>query len=474
MVSVRAGDEITKELITPKNKDVDIEDDDVSGSESEVDNEHYVKVGESRLRRGGVNLKKYKGEVVSRRDLASESEEEASEEDDIDEETSEEEASEEEVSEEAEEEEVEEAKASADESSDFLADVTDSDDLISDDDQTDASDASDASDDSNDSYKHQQIATLLEDEKKQIVKRLSSSAKADALKGYSILQQQKVFDKIMDARIKLQKALVASNELPLTKTTAENLPQTREALNRLLNKILVARSKLGQGSIDIKYKSKKRTFDEYAEESFRLDAAMTAYRQKILSKWSSKVQAASGSRTLNGGKFKMLNQNVATQLENTLQDMDRLVKRTHMNRRNVVPIGYTAPEDSVDRSYNPYIFDDDDFYRVLLNDMVDKKISDKQATTNAAIVTLSNTKLHKNYDRMATKGRKMKFTVQEPLQNFETPKATSYVWNDDQIDELFASLLGNRINLEEDEEQDQEEAAPDTEALKESTLKLFG
>ncbi|PYD08086.1 hypothetical protein DND47_30115, partial [Pseudomonas syringae pv. syringae] len=44
--------------------------------------------------------------------------------------------------------------------------------------------------------------------------RLSEAASQEALKGYAILQQHKLFDALIDARLKVQKALTNSNLLP--------------------------------------------------------------------------------------------------------------------------------------------------------------------------------------------------------------------------------------------------------------------
>ena len=50
-------------------------------------------------------------------------------------------------------------------------------------------------------------------------------------------------------------------------------------------------------------------------------------------------------------------------------------------------------------------------------------------------------KIKKKVDTKASKGRKLRYTVHEKIQNFMVPipKAT---WHEEQIDELFASLLG--------------------------------
>ncbi|QPG75793.1 hypothetical protein FOA43_003154 [Brettanomyces nanus] len=530
------GEEITRELVTPKNKDIDIEDVEFNDkaveseseteggeeSDEELEKEHYVRVAKSKLRRDGVKLgREYVGERTSRSEVFGEGDGEGDvseddgdgdgegdgegEDDDDDDDVDADDADDDDVDQ------------VDDDDDDVDADDDDVDQVDDDDDDADDDDVDADADQADEEYKRKQVGKLLEREKKQIIGRLTSSAKEDALKGYFVLQQYRLFDRILDARIKLQKALISSNQLPIdaeayleykSDETDHKIGKVKKALAELTTKILIARAKLYEkdGISNVK----KRKFSDYLNESEQMDTILKPYRKSILMKWSGRVQSASGSSALNAGKFKTINQNVYIQLESNMQDMDRLVKRTRMNRRRVIPLGYekrmeesrketegNVDEDDVkeeeeeeekeaysniDKSLqeNPYIFDDDDFYRVLLNDMVDKKIGDKQSASSAAIVTLSRSKVQKNYERMATKGRKIKYTVQEPLRNFEAPISSQYRWDDDQIDQLFASLLGQKVSMAEEEEGDFQETgeadkpAEEITALRKSSLKLFG
>ncbi|KAG7862600.1 hypothetical protein KL919_001730 [Ogataea angusta] len=450
------AEEIAKELSKPVFKDVDIENEPNSsseGSDDEVSREHYVQ-NRSRLR--GVEVgENYKGKKVSRGDL-------------YDEDKARSEGSK-----------SEEAESN---DSDILADVTDSEVEEGSDNSEESkegeseqesghndSDASSVAD----SYKRERISQLLAEEKKQIISRLSATAKSDAIKGYAILSQHRIFDLILDSRIKLQKAIVSANQLPLnteiydslSKKEKKEVEKVQEKVFELLEKTINVRRKLyAKDKIEPPAAStKKRSLASLYEETSEFDSVLEPFKKNVLVKWSAKVQAASGSSALQSGKFQTINQDAYSQVQSNLQDMERLVKRTKLNRRGVTPLG-------MEKDQEPILFDDDDFYRVLLNDMVDKKISDK-AASSAAIVTMSSNRIHKNYDRKATKGRKLKYTVQEPLQQFEVPKRSEWAWNDDQIDEFFASLLGRKIDMgEEAEELEPEEG----EAILKSDLKLFG
>ncbi|KAG7811140.1 hypothetical protein KL921_002768 [Ogataea angusta] len=450
------AEEIAKELSKPVFKDVDIENEPNSsseGSDDEVSREHYVQ-NRSRLR--GVEVgENYKGKKVSRGDLYDEYEARS---------------------------EGSESEEAESNDSDILADVTDS-EVEEGSDNSEESEEGESEQESGhndsdassvaDSYKRERISQLLAEEKKQIISRLSATAKSDAIKGYAILSQHRIFDLILDSRIKLQKAIVSANQLPLnteiydslSKKEKKEVEKVQEKVFELLEKTInVRRNLYAKDKIEPPAAStKKRSLASLYEETSEFDSVLEPFKKNVLVKWSAKVQAASGSSALQSGKFQTINQDAYSQVQSNLQDMERLVKRTKLNRRGVTPLG-------MEKDQEPILFDDDDFYRVLLNDMVDKKISDK-AASSAAIVTMSSNRIHKNYDRKATKGRKLKYTVQEPLQQFEVPKRSEWAWNDDQIDEFFASLLGRKIDMgEEAEELEPEEG----EAILKSDLKLFG
>lgn len=50
--------------------------------------------------------------------------------------------------------------------------------------------------------------------------------------------------------------------------------------------------------------------------------------------------------------------------------------------------------------------------------------------------------MKKAVDTKASKGRKLRYEVHEKLQNFMVPVIPRGAWHDEQIDELFSSLMG--------------------------------
>lgn len=512
------ADEISELANRPVNRDIDIEDNDVgvfehqeNGSsddnvsdleDKEAENAHYTSVEKSRLRDDGIALKdaKYSGAVGSREDLYADEEESQDQGEG-----------------------ASESESESESESDAVSLKTDSEDEL----LSESEEESGASETEDAQYKRERLAKLIQQETNSAVKKLSETTQRDAAKGLCILEQGKLFENIIDVRIKLQKAVNSANVLPLTKESwkqceeaniAKLTKKTQQLLEKVLGQMIDFRTEFQikdhiSQEPEASDRKGKRTMAELEKETDRLDGELKKYRSAVLNKWSTKVSSASGSHALNSTKFKAINQPSDVQVENQLADSERLLKRTSLSRRNITPVRFQedlssgrlpllnaeTPDDIVeddidvpanydprkkdnsalDTAENPYIFDDEDFYRVLLNDLVDKKILDAKnsngATANIAITSRSNNKLKKNVDTKASKGRKLNYTVQEPIANFEAPRDLGYKWSDEQIDEFFAGLLGQRVDFNENENDTEENGnAHELEAIKNDDIQIFG
>ena len=472
--------------------------------------DHYVEVPKSKLSKptSAIRSQKYNGKVVSREALyddensTSEMRVSGSDESEVGS-----------ASDDASKQEEEDYDSAASFRSN--SDVDESSDEGSGDEESDKSENEE--DEALDDAKRSRIQQILANERKQIVRRLSESATNDALKGHAIIQQQKEFDAHIDARLKIQKALNTSNLLPIDKNTLQKteiaskkshkyLAEATTKCYDLLDTIFALRKQLYNKekvlSEPLEAVSAKRTLAEYLETTGKFDKVLNKYRGTVLTKWLAKIQNSSGSKAINAGKFKALNQSAEQQVINNLYDMDRLLKRTKLNRRNIKPLGHeymeekqqehadenekanesddNIPEDAPkqSRSLNlqemDLIFDDEDFYRVLLNDLVDKNIQSSDPTAGLLFVLkgAASTKLKKNVDNKASKGRKLSYHVQEKIANFDSPRPW-LKWNNSQVDEFFASLLGQKISMKEESSDDDKEVEEDA-MVPDSGIQLFG
>ena len=117
---------------------------------------------------------------------------------------------------------------------------------------------------------------------------------------------------------------------------------------------------------------------------------------------------------------------------------------------------------------------------MLLKELLEAKAAnnDYTAAANLDLGSLGSmrreAKTKRNVDVKASKGRKLKYSVHEKLQNYMPPEAIPHGWGDRQTDELCGSLFGQRLGLTELDEDDQDEVvggAPEDE--EEAGLMMF-
>lgn len=207
--------------------------------------------------------------------------------------------------------------------------------------------------------------------------------------------------------------------------------------------------------------------DELWKEMQATEERAMKKRNIVLEKWSNRVKSkATTMNTRQLGATKG-SQSLVSVLEDHMLNSDRLVKRTQ------VPRSCAPLQASKKVTEDPSIYDDADFYQMLLKELVDQRTTDSGTTGNDGVPTvrwtaLKEAKNRKQVDRRASKGRKLRFTVHEKLQNFMAPEDRR-TWEDEAIDRLFGTLFGQRMQLKEDisDEEDDELAA------EEEGLKLF-
>lgn len=282
----------------------------------------------------------------------------------------------------------------------------------------------------------------------------------EADKGIAIQQQRTIYDGLLNMRIRLQKALVAANTFatlqPSSETEAEAYEAAEEAAIKLLNTISGLRANLapptvvgGKRKRDLEISMGE---DEIWEQIKEEDQRSIKFREDRLEKWSRKVQSVSVAAPHKlGAKPKTLLSALHEQLNNS---DDRLIKRTRVARS-------CAPVQAANKAIeSENIYDDADFYQLLLKELVDQRTVEtatEHASAVASVMLTANkeAKTRKVVDRKASKGRKMRFTVHDKLQNFMAPEDRR-TWEQDAIDRFFGTLFGRKMQLNEDESEDEE------------------
>ncbi|KAK4676988.1 rRNA-processing protein bfr2 [Podospora pseudoanserina] len=329
------------------------------------------------------------------------------------------------------------------------------------------------------------LREALKEDKKSIVSAMSQAAKADADKGMAVRVQRRAFDSILNLRIRLQKALVASNTFNEVENNQEisNKPYqaAEEAAVKLWNTIDSVRTSFlpEQARAKVGEKRKRDTIDvdtssqEIWENMLATEEVALAHRRKVLEKWSERVKKNTTTGAATRNLVKNESQTLLSALDSQLVSSDRLVKRARIPRSCAPAQAAKKVEEDVE------IYDDADFYQLLLKELVDQRSADTgapgESVTTVRWAALKEAKVRKQVDRKASKGRKLRYTVHEKLQNFMAPEDRRQ-WEEHAIDRLFGALFGQKLALKE--EDDKEEEEDDDEemggvSLEEAGLKLF-
>ncbi|KAK2058214.1 TRAUB-domain-containing protein [Colletotrichum caudatum] len=336
---------------------------------------------------------------------------------------------------------------------------------------------------------------LMSESQKALAATISAAVQQDARKGLAVREQRKTFDGLLNIRIRLQKALVATNSFSAVESpskdgdeeeeeeeegeqNSEPYEAAEEAALKLLNTLDSFRASLLPAELAKQAAGAKRkrgdydasTSSEAIWEGIReAEQRASKYRKKVLETWSAKTRSANvevKSRNLVSTQT-----SVVASIEDQLLNVDRLVKRTRTPRS-------CAPA-QVARKVNedPEVYDDADFYQLLLKELVEQRTSDTGGGGGAAAqptvrwAAMKEAKTKKHVDRRASKGRKMRFNVHEKLQNFMAPEDRR-AWEQDAIDRLFGTLFGQKMELSEQASDAEMEDDEDVDA-EEAGLRLF-
>ncbi|KAI0103989.1 apoptosis-antagonizing transcription factor [Nemania sp. FL0031] len=303
-----------------------------------------------------------------------------------------------------------------------------------------------------------------------VVKSLLKTVDADVQKGRAVQRQRKGFDALLNLRIRLQKSIVAINSFKYAEQAEDLATEPYEAAEKsalqLWNALDDFRTSIQKG--------KKRKHDETDDMSnTALWARMelhekhqAARRKQVLEKWSRDAKKTSITAS-SAHKFSSNAEKPITAMLSAEMDApERLIKRTR-TPRSCAPY-QVARKINEDES----IYDDADFYQLLLKELVDQRSGDGSGTgLQAATIryaAVKEAKAKRHVDTKASKGRKMRFTPMPKLQNFMAPEDRRS-WEQSAIDRFFGTLFGQKMVLDE-ESSDEEMGGV---SVEEEGLRLF-
>ncbi|XP_058020147.1 protein AATF [Ahaetulla prasina] len=338
-------------------------------------------------------------------------------------------------------------------------------------------------------------------------------AAEEVAKGKAVKNQIALWDQLLESRIKLQKALLIANQLPQPDTFSEFkkkggqeysnvLKNSYKALKALLRSLVDLQDELwhqnsgtrhlvtGQkkeesdeeissGSTEAEEEKRvvrrppkrKLEMEDYPEFASKRFAEFRVYRNNTLQKWHDRTRLASGKL---GKGFGAFDRSILTQVEHILMDKERLLRRTQTKRSTYKVLGKKTssaevlPETLLDetemlppvmsnahlKDLDEEIFDDDDFYHQLLRELIERKTTSLDPNDQVAMgrqwlaIQKLRSKIRKKVDTKASKGRKIRYHVHSKLVSFMAP-IDHCTMNDDARTELYRSLFGKQVHLEE-------------------------
>lgn len=337
----------------------------------------------------------------------------------------------------------------------------------------------------------EELRRLMAADHKTVASSISQAAKADAAKGSAVKRQRVAFDALLNTRIKLQKGLTAANGLQSTDDNekdvdGESINAAEAAALALWNTLEELRHALANAQTTSSKKRKRiaePTADTPSSEIWNhmrdFESTSFSHRRAVLDKWSRKARGSKASlantrdKLLNTGNDQqsitaVLDAHVATEIES---DRSKRTQKETGQQENGTP--------------DVAIYDDTVFYHALLRDLVEQRmaaahggIADNlhlqlpaQLSINP-VTGMRKDKVKRAVDTKASKGRKMRYTVHEKLQDFMVPEDRGS-WGDKARTEFFASLLGQSTSAVLGEDENEESALEDEDNLEEGGLRLF-
>nr|POE75446.1 protein bfr2 [Quercus suber] len=322
-------------------------------------------------------------------------------------------------------------------------------------------------------------------EQKHVTSSLLQGNRQEAEKGRAMKKQRAAFDSLLNTRIKLQKALIGVNTVSglapsdldeRTRDATQTIEAAENAafalwssLDRFREDILAAKTGEKRKASKI---SAASSVDELWTHMQAQEKSTLESRHSILQRWSEKTRVETLRSNINTKKDSSQT-TIVDNIREHLSNIDHLIRRAH-TPRSCAPLQLAAKVSEDDK-----IYDDADFYGLLLKELLETKAQDSVAASNISNIDLSfqlrrEAKTKKTVDVKASKGRKLKYTVHEKLQNYMAPEDRCS-WGERQTDELFSSLFGQRMELGEDKEVGDvdEDNAMDDAAHEDAALMLF-
>lgn len=250
--------------------------------------------------------------------------------------------------------------------------------------------------------------------------------------------QLHVWSKLLDARIALQKVVLAARDLEKESDKPPADESTVKSVTKLLTCLVTLRdtyrhkSQFCREDDEINIEQYSNINDELLDEKHE---HYKEIRNGIVEKWCEKTKIG----TIPKRGFVALELPTLQLITNALKDKERLIRRTQLDRTS-----------HIDDAIHPETFNDDDFYHQLLKEVISRDENRKWIELQRL-----RYKTKRKAETRATKGRKIKKDLVPKLVNFMAPWRPANIKRHDVIPEqiraeLMKSLFGGSIRQTKD------------------------
>ncbi|CAI2321772.1 unnamed protein product [Caenorhabditis sp. 36 PRJEB53466] len=172
------------------------------------------------------------------------------------------------------------------------------------------------------------------------------------------------------------------------------------------------------------------------------DEGIDKFRATTITKWYNRTKLIS-QKSMNNTDFSVFEKgSILGQIQKVIADEEKLLKKVRTNRSGRVRIG-ASPSEAIDNE----VFDDSDFYQILLKQMLESR-SQSTAQDGADMTrsymelqSMFQSKKKRDVSQLSSKDRRLKYEPIAKLVNFYPSKPSVVTWSHESRNELFKSLF---------------------------------
>lgn len=298
----------------------------------------------------------------------------------------------------------------------------------------------------NDQKLKEQLAALKEAEVAQL-EILAKKSIDDVEKGRQVRQQLEKWQKSLDLRVRIQPLITLAQRVPDVETYSvlckdEQVASLKENIEEHLQDICERIMATAEVFLDTGLLP-DRSKISMEQRLNLLDKELSFVWRESLDGWHQKVSLITANSEIVKGKkqMKVINQSLWNQVEAAMRDRERLLKRAFTCRTGIQSIAGSSS-----RGRKVTVFDDLDFYSLLVRDWVAGNGTADAASAAGLIVNKIKIAQIKGVDPKASKGRKLRYDVQDKLVNYMVPINDGFRWPDEKIDAFFESIFVEEIS----------------------------